>query len=154
MSYRIEPDLLLVDLFGRPLAVVEAQLGYSPEDEWAINLAVEYARAIGAPFALAISSEWLEFRQVPTGEVSQSRSWTVQAMPFLAPLFAELGYDPETLSGQGFEGLISLWFDDLAATLRAGESLPGGLEFFYESGFAEHLAQANVKRYVRFEAVH
>ncbi len=153
MSYRIEPDLLLVDSFGRPLAVVETKLGYSPEDEWAMKLAEEYANTIGAPYAMAISPNWLEFVHLPEASPSLRQRWTVSSMPYLGTLFEELGFDPEKVSGQGFEGLVALWFDDLSATLRAGNPLPSGLQFFQESGFAAMLAQANVKRYVRFETV-
>lgn len=153
MSYRIEPDLLLVDLFGGPLAVVEAKLGYSPEDEWAMKLAEEYARTIGAPYAMAISPSWLEFVHLPAGSPSLKQRWAVPSVSYLGTLFEELGFDPEEVSGQGFEGLVALWFDDLSATLRAGKPLPSGLQFFYDSGFAALLAQANVKRYVRFETV-
>lgn len=152
MAYRIEPDILVVDEFNRPVAVVETKIKYHLAEEWAQSLARRYASTVGAPYALVITPEWLYVWRAGNA-IEDEREWIASAASVLLPLFSELGFDPHSVSINGFEGLVALWLDDVIALVRHGEGLPKNLAIFEESGLAEELPSASIERGVRFETV-
>lgn len=153
MAYRIEPDILIVNEFNRPVAVVETKLKYDLAEDWAQDLSRRYAVTIGARYALVITPEWIYLWQSGKELGTGDREWTAPAAPLLTPLFEELGFDPKSVSMDGFEGLVALWLQDMSALARHGDGLPAYLDIFEESGFAEELPNASIERGVRFETV-
>jgi hypothetical protein len=153
MAYRIEPDILMIDEFNRPVAVVETKLDYDLAEGWAQDLSCKYANAMNAPYALVITPDWINLWRSGKASGTADSEWTIPSRSILSSHFEELGFDPESVSIQGFEGLVALWLQDLSDLARKGEGLPSLLDIFEASGLAKELATASIERGVRFETV-
>lgn len=153
MSYTFRPDILLVNEYDIPEIVIETKKVFGPESDWAREQAKQHARILGAKYAMAVTPEWVFLWRAPAlGGVSE-HSWSAPAGRLLEPLFSELGFDVQTLSGNGFQDLVALWLRDLGNVLRSGKPLPEELEWLEGSGAADLIERGYVRQGVEFEAV-
>lgn len=153
MATTLRPDVLLVDEFGRPIAAIETRTSRSLIGKQGQESAIEYAKLIGAQFALLVTPRRALLWRLPMVNEDKGRSWVIDTASLLAKVFDELGFDAETVSAEAFGDVVAFWLRDLGYLLRSEQHLPPTLAWLADSGLDESLRDGYIRQEVAFEAV-